>query len=821
MLGRDLRFALRSFAQNPGFTAVVITTLALGIGANSAIFTLVDAVLLRPLPVHDPAELTDIWTTCRRGYAYCSSSYPDILDYRSRSRSFSDLAAYTPVRTAWNAGGETSIVEGYLVTGSYFALLGVPASRGRPLTTADDRLGAASPVVVLSHGRWQREFGGDPDVVGAPVQINNVPFTVVGVAPAGFRGTRLSARPDFWIPMSAQPLIATGSDRDRDRLAQRNSRWIGGVIARRHPGVTVEQARADLVAIGQQLEEEYGRAGRTVTVEGTRTATLPASASDDIVRFVSLLMTVVGAALLIACANIANLLLSRATARRREISLRIALGAGRGRLVRQLLTESAVLSVGGALVGLGVAALALRVLAGYALPGFVSIENLGLHLDARAIGFTASLAMVTGLLFGLVPALQASSPNLTDALKEASSEVRGGRVMRMRAALLTLQTAMALVLLVGAGLFVRSLKNGLDSDVGFETRNLAMATFDLSMQDYTSDGALSFVGALTDRVAALPPARRVSASVWPPLADGGSGFFIFIPGYAPAENEELRIEANWVGSRFLETLGIRLVAGRDVGPQDRAGSPPVAVINETMANRWWPGRDPVGQTYRLGFDGSGAEVTIIGVARDVKDGLRTDPQPFIYYPMAQFPQRALDRQINVLVATDGPASAVLSGIRRHLAEMDSDLAVAELTTLENRFAAFLMPQRMGTMLLSALGGLAMLLAVVGITGVIGFAINQRRREIGIRLALGAGRRHVLNTVVRGAVYPVALGIGIGLIASVALTRLITSFMYDVTATDPATFVTVAGTTVAIALAAAYLPARRAARVDPTEALKAD
>ncbi len=428
--------------------------------------------------------------------------------------------------------------------------------------------------------------------------------------------------------------------------------------------------------------------------------------------------------------------------------------------------------------------------------------------------------MFAGLLFGVAPALQTTNPNLTAALKEQSSDARVGGVMRTRGVLLTIQTAMALVLLVGAGLFVRSLKNGLDADLGFETRNLAMASFNLARRQYSEPAALQFVQDLSDRAAQLPGTVNVTSAVYPPLALGSSGFFISIDGYTPAEGEELRIEANWVGPDYFRTLGIPLINGRDITEQDRVGAPYVAVINETMAKRWWPGEDPVGRTFRLNGDGSGPEVLIVGYAKDVKDGLSADPEPFVYYPMAQHMGRAISR-LNLLVATDADPLNVLPTLRQHLRELDPNLAVPELTTLQNRFADFLMPQRMGTTLLSTLGGMTILLAVIGISGVVAYTVNQRRREIGIRLALGAAQSHVLNVIVRGAVIPVAVGLGIGLVAAFGVTRLIANFMFGVEPHDPVTFVTVPALMAVVALMAAYLPALRATKVNPTEALKSE
>jgi len=818
MLLHDLRYAGRSFARNPGFTSVVIITLALGIGANTAIFSLVDAVLLRPLPVASPSELMDVWTSCRRGSAYCTSSYPDYVDYRDRSRSFSDLAAFSSASLIVTDKGDPTVLSGALVTGNYFPLLGVRPALGRLLVPNDDVLHDPQTALVLSHRTWDSRFGRSVEMIGSTLRINGTPFTVVGVAPDGFRGTRLAEEPAFWIPMSTMTIFSNDGG---TLLDGRGIRWIGGIIGRRLPGVSIEQAQSDLLSISQQLDEEDpNRSGRIITAEATRAITLPAETGADIVRFMVLLMSVVAAALLIACANVANLLLARASARRREIGIRLALGAGRKRLITQLVTESVMLSAVGALVGIGVAMLALRALSGFALPGFVTIASLDLHLDARILAFTATLAVATGVLFGLFPALQTTTPDLVKSLKAQGGQAGARRIMRTRGWLLSVQIALALVLLVGSGLFLRSLRNGLNLDVGFEARSLAMGGVSLARRQYTESTARQFVRDLTGRVAAHPGVRHVSSAVFPPLARGGAGFFITVDGYTSGQGEEMRIEANWVAADYFATLGIQIMDGRGIATEDREGAPLVAVINETMANRWWPAQNPMGRTFRQQADGSGAEITIVGVAQDVKQGLTEDPEPFIYYPMMQHMERAYS-QIHILAATDGSADNLLSVLREGVRSLDPSLPVEDLQTLDNRFAEYLMPQRMGSTLLSTLGALTVLLAVVGISGVVGYSVNQRRREIGIRLALGGSSRHVLGVMARGALIPVAVGAGIGVLAAVAVTRFATTFMYDVAPTDPLTFVSAPLLLVVVALIAAYFPARRATKINATEALRTE
>jgi predicted permease len=806
MLLQDVRYAVRSFAKSPVFTLVVLATLALGIGANTAIFTLVDVVLLRPLPVQEPDELVDIWTTCRRGFTHCSSSYPDFLDYRDRNRTLQDVAAFSPVQLSLVVGDGNRIVQGTLASGNYFGLLGVAPHLGRLILPSDDERGNPAQVAVLSHRLWSDHFGGDAAVVGREVRLNDTPYTVVGVTPRAFRGTRLNAEPEVWISFTSYDLIATGLYQGRDRLSIRGSRWIGGLIGRRLPGVTVQQVTADFDVLSEQMREEFPveRGPRNVTVEPVKGITLPVSASADVTRFVLLLMGVVGATLLIACANVANLLLARARSRRREIAVRLALGAGQGRLTAQLLTESLLLAGIGAAAGLGVAQLGFAALSEFSLPGFVAVDSLGLSLDGRVLLFTVAASLLTGLVFGLAPTLQARRLSVTGALKDG--DTGGAGVLRARGALLTAQTALAVVLLIGAGLFVRSLRNGLATDTGFTTRSMAMLSIDFGMHRYTSEQTQQFIQEFARRAEILPGVSSVSYSILPPPTAAGMATFAEIDGYTPQPDEEIRIEYDMVGPAYFATMGIRLEEGRDLTASDRPGAPGVVVVNQTMAERWWQGTSPVGRTIRVGGDVPTWEV--VGVARDVGRGLDGVPEPFVYLPMLQAPMRVLDGDITFLVKAAGDDAQLLPALSAVVHALDPNLAPDELTTMHNRMADFLMPQRMGSTLLAGLGGMALVLATVGIFGVVAYAVNQRRREIGIRLALGAEGSHILSVMVRSAAAPVAVGLVVGLGAAVGLTRLASSFMFDVAPRDPATF-------------GAVVPARKATRVNPTEALRSE
>ncbi len=821
MIAHDVRFAWRSFLRNPVFTLTILTTLALGIGANTAIFSLVDVVLLRPLPIEQPESLADVYTTCRRGFQYCSSSYPDFVDYKERSRSFSDMAAFSGTQVVLERGEGAELITAMLVTGSYFQLLGVPSMLGRTILPADDRLGQPETVAILSHRAWQERFGADPKIVGATVRINQAPFTIVGVAPPGFRGTRLGSDPDAWIPFTTYPLI-DGTENRNEALTSRGMRWIYGVIGRRNAGVTIEQARADMAAVSDQLEEEDPRrAGRQITVEPTRTYTLPvATTGDDLVRFVLVLMAVVGASLLIACANAASLMLARASARRQEIGVRVALGADQRVLARQMLTESLLLSTIGALIGISVAAGALKLFAGYALPGGIPIGALDIALDTRVLAFTGVLSVVTGIAFGLVPAIQATNPSIVNALRDDPRRGAAPRMLRTREWLLTFQTALALVLLIGAGLFVRSLRSGLKTDVGFETRRLALAAIDLPMHRYTAPQIVQFLDDLRERVEHLPGVASVTHGLRPPLAQGGNGFLAIVDSYSPAPDEEIRIEADFVGTDYVRTLGIPL-RGRDFVNGDRVGSRLVGIINETMARRYWPDSDALGSTLSMLWGPDNSAIEVIGIAGDVKDGLTENPEPFIYFPLAQHPARSEDAAAWFMAATPDDAINIVPQLRREIQALDSDIGISELTTLDNRFAEMLMPQRMGSMLLSLLGALTVVLAVVGIAGIVTYTVNQRKHEIGVRMALGASVGSVLRLLVTAALKPVVVGILLGVVAALTLTRLVSSFLLDVQATDTLTFIGIPILLASLAALAAFLPALRASAIHPTQALKTE
>lgn len=823
MLG-DVRFALRSLRKRPGFTAVALLTLALGIGATTAIFSVAERALLAEPPVRDPGSLAAVYTTSRRGFPRSSSSWPDYLDYRDRTGAFQDLAATSPLPLSLGDGDAGSrLATGRVVTGNYFTLLGVRPRLGRLIQPADDVRDGARRVSVLSHDLWRTHFGADPTVVGRTIRLNQVAFTVVGVAPEGFRGVSLEPAPDLWVPMFAGPPVAEGFSLSRETIwDERGSRWIDRLVARLAPGATVERARSELLAVSEQLREEDpdARGPRSVTVDPARHYTLPRGSEEAFSRFVVLLAGVVGFTLLLACASLANLLLARASAREREIAVRLSLGAGRGRLLRQLLTESTTLAVAGGLLGLGVARLLLDVLAAFELPGGVTVASLGVEMDGEMFGLALLLSVATGLLFGAVPALQATRPEIVPALKGEAGRRGGDASQRLRKGLVAVQVALCLVLLVGSGLFLRTLGEGFSVDLGMEAEEVALARFNPELVGYGQAETAAFRETLLERVRALPGVEAAAVSSRVPLQSGGArGFFVEVDGYEPGPDEEMRIDLVMVTPGYFESLGVPLLEGRAFGGADGEGSEPVMVVDRTMAERWWPSRSPVGATVR--FAGDDRPIRVVGVAGATSwNGLSDEPTPFLFLSMEQVPSFGTGFQ-TLSVRTAEGADGLLPLLRDELRALEPRLPLTSLQTMDDQRARILMPQRMGAVLLSFFGVLAVVLAVVGIVGVVGYAVSRRAREIGIRMALGARKAEVLRSVAVEMAAPVLLGIAAGFAVSLALTEAVEGFLFRVSPTDPTTFAGIGLLLLGVALAATLVPARRATRVNPVDVLKAE
>ncbi len=819
---QDTRLALRALRKEPGYAIAAILTLALGIGANSAIFSVGSAALTTSPPVSDPERLVALWTTCRRGDPRCSSSYPDLLDYGDRSTTLADLAGYTFERASLGDDTGARLVSVQASTGNFFDVVGVNAALGRAINADDDQERAA--VVVLTDDLWRNHFGSDPQIVGRTIRLNGATFEVVGVTPAGFRGMHLRGGPDAFIPLLSGPALAAGFLIDDSRFQERGDRWIDQLIGRLNEGATVEQTRAEMLAISDQLagEDPDARGPRSITVESARHLLLPAADEGELTGFLAILGGVVAFTLMLACANLANLMLARAGTRRREIAVRLAIGAGKGRVVRQMLTESMVVALFGGAAGLLLGNWVLALLGGYQLPGGVAVAGLGASMDTRVMLFAFALSMLTGLAFGLVPALQATRTNLDACMKEGSrGSTHGGG--RLRGALVAAQLALCVVLVTGSGLFLQALWNGLDTDLGFAADGLAVASLDLGLLHYSPEQGLEFVDALTERLHGMPGVVAAGVGTRAPMLPGGTATMLQgVDGYQPADDEELRLEYTFVSEGYFRALGLPLIGGSPFNGDEPAGQR-ILVINRDMADRWWQGRGPIGGRvdFFTGPDQT-APADILGVVGNTKwdDGIAVDDYPFAYLPL-QASDRWINSRIAVLVRTEGDAAALLPVLRSEIAALEPDASLIELATMEDLLADVLMPQRMGAQLLSWFGLLALILASVGIYSVVSYTVSQRRRDIGIQIALGAEARRVMANVFGSIMVPVLVGLAAGIGAALMLGNTVAGFLYGVSPGDPATITVVGIGLVVVAALASLMPARRASRVDPIVALRAD
>ena len=817
---RDARNALRGLARAPGFTLIALITLALGLGANTAVYSLVHAALFRAPPVREPDGLIALYTTSRRGFPRSSTSYPDFLDYRERGTTLEGLAATStlPASLGHDERGSRFLAI-QAVTGNYFDLVGAPVIQGRALGVDDDAAGAGRAVLVLSHELWQEHFLGDPGILGTDVRLNGSPFTVVGITRQDFRGLELSFQPDAWITMQAAPRLGQGAIAMPEIWETRGARWMGMLVGRMANGATTEAVREQFARISQDMQAEYGdeRGPRNTTVDALATYALPNGSEESVHRLVWLLLGVVGFTLLLACANLANLLLARGTTRAKDLTVRAALGARRRDLIRQLLVEnSMVAGIGGAL-GILVAALILRGSAPLTLPGGLTIGELQPGLDGSVLLFTAVITLVTAVLFGLFPALQATRSDLHGVLRD-SGRGASGRGHGMRKGLVAVQVGLCLLLLIGSGLFVTTIRNGMAYDPGFRTEDLALARFNLGLLNYEPPEAQTALQTLTQRLTARPGVSSASYATRVPLLPGGaSGFFFEVPGYQPLPDEELRVDLVGVGPDYFETMGIPLLAGSAPRETDGGEGPTTVVISRTMAEAYWGGGSPLGRTILL----SGEEITVVGVVGDVSwQGLDDEPTNFLYAPLSALPSRAAGFVTLALRSTGDPAQA-LGVIRTELQSIEPDAPITTLTTMNDQLGSVLSAQRTGAAFLTAFGALAMLLSALGIGGVVAYVVQQRRRDIGIRMALGADGRSVLAQSTLDMAVPILGGALAGILASLALTRTIEGFLFGVTATDPATYVSITLAFLVVAACAAAWPARRATRVNPVEVLAGD
>jgi predicted permease len=823
-LMQDLRYGARMLVKQPGFTLIAILTLALGIGANTAIFSLVDKLLLRSLPVSDPHQLVLLTAeSVNPKFLNNIFSYPDYVDYRDQNQVLSGLLAFNQGNFKMGTGEQREKISLELVSGNYFAVLGVKASLGRTVQPDDNRTEGAHPVVVLSHGFWQRRFNSDPTMIGRQITLEGANFTVIGVAAPSYRGMSLEYPADAWVPlMMRAPLLKTTVATQERKLA-----WLK-LIGRLKPGVAHEQAQASLDLTARNVREAVTpSADRNLPFYEKRLLLSPAAQGISYLRpklnqTLRLLMTVVGLLLLIACANIATLLLARATTRRKEIAVRLALGASRWRLLRQLLTESLVLALIGAGIGLLFAPWLFALLLAYQPNLNLAPTILSDSLDARVLGFALLLTVLSSLVFGLVPALQSSRTDLVPALKDSELMPHRERWWNARNLLVVVQVALALIVLIGAGLLVKSLRNLFAIDPGFKPENVLLVSIALPREQYANKKTEEqfqqitaqqnqFYQQLAERVQALPGVVAATTASITPMSGSVGTMSVTIEGYQGQPVQNIGIDYNTVGPGYHELMGIPIAQGRGLTPTDRTGTPNVVVINEAMARLYFPNQNPLGKRLNVG--------TIIGVTRDLKIHKLTEA-PLPHFDIAAL-QHPYGNYVRLLVRTAGEPTALVAAVRQEVKTLNPEAAIDRVTTvsaeLENSIAA----ERMAAALTSVFGLIALVLAVIGLYGVMTFAVSRRTREVGIRMALGAQSRDVLKLVIGQGLRLTLAGVCIGLGGALALTRLIESLLFSVSATDPLTFVVIPILLTGVALLACWIPAQRATQVDPMIALRCE
>jgi putative ABC transport system permease protein len=797
-LWQDLHYGARVLLKNPGFTAIAIITLALGIGANAAIFSVVNAVLLQPLPYLEPERLVLLWGNFRRDNSTAHINPLDFLDYREQNRTFEQLAAFAPDinDVALTGSGEPERLWGDAVAANFFDLLGVKPALGRTFVPEEEETDR-NPEVILSYGLWQRRFGGDPSIIGRAITLDGYSYIMIGVMPAGFKPPRAS---DLWVPCRVR-----GFTNDRKGHFLR-------AIGRLKPGVTIEQANADLDAIARRLGEQFPDTNANWNV---RLVPLQEQMIGNVGQSLWLLFGAVGFVLLIACANVANLLLARTATRTREIAVRSAIGASRWRVARQLLTESLLLSLcGGALGGLTAVwmlDLLVSISAGN-IPHWTQVA-----IDTRVLSFTLLASILTGLLFGLASALHASKPNLIETLKEGGQSATGGaRGNRIRSLWVVSEVALAVIVLVGAGLLIRSLIRLQQVDPGFDAENVLGLRLILFPAGYRQpEPVIAFYEQLRQRLAALPGVQAVGTISELPLSGQQNDYGFRFEGRPRDPNR--RVSADWrrVDHGYFRAMNIPLLRGRGFTEQEARADSKVAIISDFLARRFFPNEDPVGKRLLFDFDRE-MPFDIIGVVGDVHHcALHIGVHQTIYFPSLRL------RDFNLVIRAAGAPANLAADVRRAIQEVDKNLPASAIRPMEDLLFNSMAQQRLNTFLLSAFAALALFLAVIGVYGVMSYSVTQRTHEIGVRLALGARMRDVVGLVLRQGMRLALLGVAIGLLGALALTRLVmaSSLLFEVSPTDPATFAAIAVLLTAVMLLACWIPARRAAKVDPRVALR--
>jgi predicted permease len=820
-LKQDLRSGLRMLRKSPGFTFVAVLSLALGIGANTAIFTIINAVFLHPLPVQDLAQLVEIFTRdtktvdANANFQLTPTSLPNYEDYREQNNVLTGLAAVTFILPLnWGGQAEPQQLQASMVSPNFFDVLGVKPYRGRFFYPDEGKKVGADPLVVLSYALWSRRFGSDPSVVGQTITLNATSYTIIGIAPPNFKGIVSLARPDvLWIPLSMRDYVLTGQLKNLEN--HRRLRWLS-IVGRLKPNVTVEQARAAMKTIAFALEKEYPRdnPGRTCELYPLNQSALGINQRAQFSLAGGVLMSVVGLVLLIACVNLANLLLAQAAKREKELTLRAALGAGRLRLVRQLLTESTLLSLVGGLAGLLIAFWGRKLLWSFR-PPFLADGSIDLSFDSRVLIFTLLISLLTGFVFGIIPALKASNTDLNEVLKAGG---RGGTMgwahNRMRSLLVVSEIALALVALIGAGLFLRSMQKAQEINPGFESKNLFQYNFDLGALRYEPEHGQQFFREAVERAKSVPGVADAAIS-----SNGiiGAGLFgtIFREGeQADPNNRGTLVSFDDVMPGYFAAARIPTISGRDFTDFDRENTKLVVIINKAMADLVWPGQEPIGKRFSVVVDPRQYEVIGV-VGTSLVNQVGEDPQPVAYFPMRQ----QYSPFGSLIVRTTGDPEAVMGAVRAQVNQLDRNLALTNGQTVEQLLGQRLWAARMGAALLGLFGLLALILASIGIYGVLSYSVTQRTSEIGIRMALGAQSPQVLKLVLGQGMLLAGLGVLVGILIALLITRFASTLLYGVKVWDPITYISITVLLMAVALLACYVPASRATRIDPLVALR--
>ena len=805
----DVRYALRQLRNSPGFAITVILSLTLGLGANTTIFTFVNALLLRPPAVADGGRLVEVLEHNAKASgieAYSNLSYPGYVDLRDHNRSLSGFAAFDgdPHVVSWSHGGQGEMVYGQLVSGNFFSVLGVEPALGRFFRPDEDKGGSGTPTVVISNSFWRRQLGGDRAALGRVLVLNGASYTVVGVAPANFTGVIVGTRHDFWTTLAMTPILT----HIQDRMYSDTTSWLFGV-GRLKPGVSKSEAQADLTVLTRNEHPSYRKAD-VMDAIAFPLQLMPGPLRGYVAAFAGLMMAAVGLVLLIACANAANLVLARATTRRRELAVRSALGATRFRIIRQALTESLMLSLMGGAGGLLVAY--------WSIPALLSLTpatiplSLEAPLDWRVFAFAFLASLLSGIVFGVLPALRSTRRDLIPALKD-ERQLAGSRRSRLRGSLVVAQITVCLVLLISGGLCVRSLFNARSIDPGFNTHNIAVAHLDPGSLGYTDAQDRQFYRQLLERVRALPGVSSASLSDYLPLGTSRSVHDVEIDGAnSPPGQDALAVQEASVAPDFFNTMGVPVLNGRDFSPQDLQPGAGKVIINQAMAAHYWPGRNPIGQHFKDGKE----TVEIVGVVKTGKyRSLGEDPLDFMYLPLGSQSQEFL------VVRTRTGDEGALGEIRRVIQSLDPNIVPMEMETISQYMALPLFAAHTTGVLLAAFGSVALLLATVGLSGVVSYSVSQRTNEIGVRMALGADRLDVVRLILKQGMLLTGIGIVIGLVLSFASTRVLAGLLYGINADDPLTFASVALFLGAVAFISCYVPARRAASIDPMKSLRAE